>query len=396
MKRRFLTIFAAILIAASLASCGGNNEEESTSGNKINIDVEETTNSKTGNDTTEAITEDKEEETTKEQQKPVVDRYSDPGEFTYIDQNDTVYVINKGNVLPFRSGTFEYLGEFKNGTALRRTGISEDGRWSRVVVGGIEGYVATRNITTYNPNSNSFEATDLTLTAATTINVRISPNLPVGIDPTDESEVYINVAGQIFEESVIKVIAYDAVNGWYKIDYTPKEGILTDGFDYEFFIKADKSYFVETKEENATEEETTEEPAPEIVIPEGYTLQSAEGISFALPSNFASFSSNLFIGGNNVMISVLKGEYSDTYKDAFLADLASQGLTVTTSSEESMQIGDATVSVVSCTSGEGVDASNDTLICVRTSETDCVNIIVTEMGAQTDLVEVILNTLSIK
>ena len=87
MKRRFLTIFAAILIAASLASCGGGTEEESTSGNKININVEETTEEKSGNATTEEITE-KQEETTKDQQGSVVDRNSDPGEFTYIDQND--------------------------------------------------------------------------------------------------------------------------------------------------------------------------------------------------------------------------------------------------------------------------------------------------------------------
>jgi hypothetical protein len=395
MKRRFLTIFAAILIAASLASCGGGTEEESTSGNKININIEETTEEKSGNATTEEITE-KQEETTQDQQGSVVDRNSDPGEFTYIDQNDTVYVINKSNNLPFRSGTFEYLGEFKNGTALRRTGISEDGRWSRIVAGGIEGYVATRNITTYNPRANDFEPTSLTLTAAATINVRISPNLPVGIDPTDESEVYINVAGQIFEGTTVTVVAHDAVSGWYKISYTPAEGILTGEYNYEFFVKAENDYFVETKEEETTEEVTTEEPAPEIVIPEGYSLKTVEGISFALPDNITSFSSNLFIGGNNVMISVVKDTYTDTYYSDFVSEISSQVAAEGASHEETKQIGDITVAIVYCISGEGTGASFDTLICVRTSETECVNITITELGAQSDIVEVILDTLSIK
>ena len=140
MKIRFFAILAAVLVAASMASCGNGGKGETTT-DKNNIHIESSShNDKTTNEETT----EKKEETS--QKGPQVDRTSDPGEFTYVSQNDTVYVINKINNLPFRSGTFEFLGEFKNGTALQRIGISEDGRWSKVVHNGVEGYVAAQYI----------------------------------------------------------------------------------------------------------------------------------------------------------------------------------------------------------------------------------------------------------
>ena len=238
MKIRFIAILAALLLAFSITACGNNNTEESTTGDKININGEQS-----GNSTNDSNGNQNEETTSG---MPVVDRVSDPGDVTYVEKNDTVYVINKLNSVAFRGGKMESLGEFKNGDVLQRTAISEDGRWSKVTFNGVEGYIATRNLTSYNPASNNFESCELTLTVTKdkTINVRISPEVPTGIDYNDPVEVDFNVAGQIFEGHTIKVIAVDNASGWYKIEYTPASGALVAGYNYEFFIKADSSLFV--------------------------------------------------------------------------------------------------------------------------------------------------------
>ena len=240
MKIRLIAILAAILVTASMASCGnGGKGENTTEKNNINIESNSTNDKTTNEETTE-----KKEETS--QKGPTVDRESDPGEFTYVEKVDTVYVINKINSVTFRSGNFAALDEFKNGTVLQRTAISEDGRWSKVTFNGVEGYIATRNLSSYNPESNNFESCDLTLTVAKdkTLNVRISPEVPTGIDETDQVELDFNVAGQIFEGFTFKVIAVDNESGWYKIEYTPAEGTLAEGYTYEFFVKANSDYFV--------------------------------------------------------------------------------------------------------------------------------------------------------
>ena len=240
MKIKFFAIIMALILALSITACGNKNNEESTTGQKINIQEDEPKNTQ---NTTEETSNQNEETTAK---VPTVDRQSDPGEFTYVETNDTVYVINKINSVTFRSGSYAALGEFKNGTALERIAISEDGRWSKVIFNGVEGYVATRNLTSHNPKDNNFEPCDLTLTVTKdkTVNVRISPEIPTGIDTTDEDEVYFNVVAQIFEGFTFKVIAVDSELGWYKIEYAPAAGTLAEGYEYEFFVKANSDYFV--------------------------------------------------------------------------------------------------------------------------------------------------------
>lgn len=376
MKRRFCAILAAMIVAASLSACNGGKEEDTTTGDKININQEQTTDNSSENTT--SGTEDNTENT----ETPIVDKNSDPGEHSYIQKNDTVYVMNLLNALSFRSGTYEELGGFRNGDALRRIGISEDGRWSKVVVAGVEGYVATRNLTTYSPLDNGFVEHNVTLTADVTLNVRISPTFPEGVDERDDAEVHCNVAGQIFAGNTVTVIAYDEALGWYKIAYTPAEGIVADGYNFEYFVKADASYFVETKE-----------PEPTVEIPEGYKNHSVLGVSFAVPQNFDTSNPTLMIG--QAFISVEKTTFSSSYKDDFLTSLTvGQGLNVDqTSVEETTSADGSAVYVVKCVSNPGSSASYDALICIRINETECVNITVTEMGVQTNLVNVIVSTL---
>ena len=245
MKIKSIAILMALILALSITACGNRNRgNESTTDEKININGDQPND----NTTNESNTNQNEETTTK---RPTVDRESDPGEFTYIEMVDTVYVINKINSVTFRSGNFTALSEFKNGTVLQRIAISDDGRWSKVVVDGVEGYVATRNLSSYNPEDNNFEPCDLTLTVAKdkTLNVRISPEVPTGIDETDQVELDFNVAGQIFEGHTFKVVASNGE--WYKIEYTPAEGTLAAGYNYEFFVKANNDYFVSVQNNGA-------------------------------------------------------------------------------------------------------------------------------------------------
>ena len=236
MKFRFIVILAALILALSITACGNKNSgEESTTGGTININGEQP-----GNTTDASSSDQNAEETT----MPVVDRVSDPGEFTYVEKNDTVYVINKLNSVAFR-------GEFKNGDVLQRIAISEDGRWSKVIFNGVEGYIATRNLTSYNPTSNNFEACDLTLTVAKdkSVRIRISPEVPTGIDYNDPIEVDFNVAALIGDGQTVKVVASNGE--WYKIEYTPADGVLAAGYNYEFFVKADSTVFVSTQNNGA-------------------------------------------------------------------------------------------------------------------------------------------------
>ena len=395
MKKTISMILAALLIAASLASCRGSNEENTTEGNKININTNQTTEENDSDITEDNTVEKTEENSSEAETDKVVDKNSDPGEHEYIQQNDIIIVMTPGNVLPFRSGSFEYIGEFTNGTMLRRIAISEDGRWSKIVVGDIEGYVATRNVTTYNPADNGFTEFDTAYTAAVTINVRIYPGFPEG---ADNSESLCNLAGQIAEGSLIEIVAYDETLGWYKINYTPAEGVLSGDYAYEFFIKADDSYFVETKEEETTEEVTTEEPEPDVIIPDGYTEHIVHGISFAIPTGFGSFSNGtMLMGGSNKMITISKKDFSESYKNDFTDSLAKQGLTISSTETDQTTVGEYTVYIVSCVSNpESSSPSYDSLVCVKTSDTECVNIIITEMGSKSDIVDVIVETLIVK
>ena len=244
MKIKFFAIIMAIILALSITACGNkNNNEDSTTDNKININGEQTGDNASNSNQNEEATSD----------MPVVDRVSDPGDVTYVAKNDTVYVINKLNSVAFRGGKMESLGEFKNGDVLQRTAISEDGRWSKVTFNGVEGYIATRNLSSYNPASNNFEPCDLTLTVAKdkTINVRISPEVPTGIDYKDPIELDFNVAGQVSEGYTFKVVASNGE--WYKVEYTPASDALLDAdeYNYEFFIKIDNSLFVSTQNNGA-------------------------------------------------------------------------------------------------------------------------------------------------
>ena len=221
MTRKIIAIFAALLIAASLCACNnGNNETEETTGNKIDI------NGSDENDTNEDSNEtNKNNSSTSE--------IGDPGEYSYTQCNETVYVNNPNSALTLRSAEYEDMGSIPHGTALTRTGVStdEDNYWSKVTYEGETYYVASKFITDVsisNPDE-GFEPVNKTVVVnkqTGSLNIR---NLP-----TKTGSIVIGYA-QAGEN--IKVVAENTTSGWYKVEFvaydstTPTYGYIKSGAD---------------------------------------------------------------------------------------------------------------------------------------------------------------------
>ena len=217
MTRKFIAIFAAILLTASLCACNGStgDGEETTGGNKINIGTEAA--SGTAADGTEAESEESEEATTEA-----------AVEITFSEQKDTVYVIHSSNQVHLRSepnmldGTQK--GVVANGTELQRIAISSDGAWSKVVYDGAEYYIGTACITTLKDLDAGFTAVSKTLTLTGSLYVRIAPSM-------DNEAI-----DTLYKGDVVTVVAENTETGWYKVTF--------DGtYASEGYIVSDAKYF---------------------------------------------------------------------------------------------------------------------------------------------------------
>ncbi len=237
MARKILAILLALFIVTSFCACN-NGEENTTDGNTIDISTEDP------NDTGDSDDSDTETDDTS--------AGADPGELDYTELTGTVYVVNPSAAVALRDGEYTWLAEVKSGTELQRIAISTNERWSKVIYDGEEVYIATRNLTTYNADDNDFSEVSKTLVAKVAINVRVTPQVPDGTK--NDAESALNVVGQIAVGAEVKVVAEDAELGWYKIEFAPADGFeiaeTVEGYSYEFFIKADPSFFeAETKAE---------------------------------------------------------------------------------------------------------------------------------------------------
>lgn len=218
MTRKFIAIFAAILLTTSLCACNGTSGdgEETTGGNKINIgtEAESDTGAEEGSETDTA---ESEEATTEAEV-----------EITFSEQKDTVYVIHSSNQVHLRSepnmldGTQK--GVVANGTELQRIAISSDGAWSKVVYDGAEYYIGTACITTLKDLDAGFTATSKTLTLAGSLYVRIAPSM-------DNEAI-----DTLYKGDVVTVVAENTETGWYKVTF--------DGtYASEGYIVSDAKYF---------------------------------------------------------------------------------------------------------------------------------------------------------
>ena len=223
MIKKILALVLVLLMSVALFACNNAGEEEATSDSKINVGEESAAEGETG---AEVVT------------GPAAGTTADdPGEYTYSQCNETVYVNNPGSAVTLRTETYEAKGSIAHGTSLQRIGVSTDteGYWSKVIYNEETFYVATKFLTTYNINNidEGFVAIDKIVVVndeTGSLNIR---NIP-----TFEGSAVIGwaIAGE-----QTKVVAENATTGWYKVEFTPY-GSTEKAFGY---IKSGADNFVQ-------------------------------------------------------------------------------------------------------------------------------------------------------
>ncbi len=235
MNKKFIAIISAvalivaIILVASFAACNdSNNPNETDSSNQVDLPgdgTEDSDESDSGNTAPSEI--------------------GDPGEYSYNDCNETVYVNNPGSAVTLRSETYEDCGSIPHGTELKRTGLSTDDAnyWSEVVYDGETYYIASKFLTDIENPDDGFVAVDkIVIVNEQTGSLRIR-NLPTFVGSA--------VIGWAKAGEETKVIAENTETGWYKVEFTAYGGEKMTGY-----IKSGADNFV--PDEDATVESDSE------------------------------------------------------------------------------------------------------------------------------------------
>ena len=245
MSRKLFAILMALIIAASLVACNGNDTEEPTGGKKE-------TSAET---TTEATTD---EQATNEEGETVgtaaPTEIGDPKDYTYTECDQAVYVNNPDSAVTLRSADYEAKGSVAHGTELRRIGLSTDeaNYWSKVIYNEKEYYVATKFLTTLKDADEGFVAVDKIVVVN-----EMTGSLNIRNLPTFEGSAIIGYALAGVETHVI---AENTETGWYKIEFIPygsqekAVGYIKSGADN--FVKAETEAATDVTTEGATEAAT--------------------------------------------------------------------------------------------------------------------------------------------
>ena len=172
----------------------------------------------------------------------------DPGEYQYTACNETVYVSSSAATL--RSENYEAMGSVAQGTALVRTGISNDenGYWSRVTYEGETYYVASKLLTDIADANEGFVAVNKTVVVnekTGSLNIRSLPS-------TKGSEII----GYAIAGVEITVLAENTTTGWYKVQFVAYSGETMTGY-----IASDAKYFEGAKDESSKAESSVESEA---------------------------------------------------------------------------------------------------------------------------------------
>lgn len=251
MKTKIAIILAALLIAASMTSCGnGKKNDETTQSNKTDINIEA---SESGNKS-ENVTEGENETTSPSGNVTTPDKIGNPGEYSYttLETAEKIQVLSATGAATLRTADYAALTSVPNGTQLDRVGISNgaNGFWSQVVYNGETCYIASHLVTTILDLDDGFVDVNKTVT-------KNDGSLKVRVAPDVNSEVigYIN-AGQ-----KVVVVAENTTTGWYKISFIPY-GATEATIGY---IASNPEYYeTEVATTGATETtEVTEEAASE-------------------------------------------------------------------------------------------------------------------------------------
>lgn len=129
----------------------------------------------------------------------------------FKDVNETVYATENCNIRKSYSTSSDKLGQVKKGTAIKRTGIADNG-WSRIEYNGKVAYISSKYITSTEPKQEEVKITDVneTLYAAQNCNLRKSWS-------TDSDKAGYLTKGQ----EVTRTGVTD--NGWSRIKYNNQE-----------------------------------------------------------------------------------------------------------------------------------------------------------------------------
>ena len=219
MSRKLLAILMALIVSASLVACN-NEEEETTENNDINVptqsesEKESETEGKNNNgetDTAEAVT-------------GAPSEIGDPGDYSYTECDQLVYVNNPNSAVTLRTEDYKAKGSVAHGTELRRIGLSTDeaNYWSKVIYEEKEYYVATKFLTTLKDADEGFVEVDKVV-----IVNEITGSLNIRNLPTFDGSAIIGYALAGVET---KVIAENTETGWYKIEFVAYGGEKTVGY----------------------------------------------------------------------------------------------------------------------------------------------------------------------
>ena len=228
-----VAIILVIALAATLAACNPTEPDPNEGGSQAELPSESESGSGNGGSTT----------------------IGDPGEYSYTACNETVYVSSSAATL--RSAEYEACGSIAQGTALVRTGISNDeaGYWSRVTYEGETYYVASKLLTDIaDPNEGFVDVNKTVVVNEKTgsLNIRTLPT-------TKGSEII----GYAVAGTEITVLAENTTSGWYKIQFVAYSGETMTGY-----IAADAKYFEGAEEESSSNSESKAE-AENNQAPEG-------------------------------------------------------------------------------------------------------------------------------
>ena len=232
MIKKILALLLVLLLSVALFACADNEEEQTTGSGSINVEGTD--------DDTSTETEGEETGSEIETNKAEVE-IGDPGEYSYSECNETVYVNNPGSAVTLRTAAYEPKGSVAHGTELKRIGLSTDeaNYWSKVLYQENEYYVATKFLTTMQNPDAGFEEVSKTVV----VNEQTG-SLKIRNIPTMESSTVIGYANAGKD---VKVIAENTETGWYKIEFVNADGETVKGY-----IASDAKYFVSKKAETET------------------------------------------------------------------------------------------------------------------------------------------------
>ncbi len=233
MSRKFLAILSALLIAASLCACNNDGEEETTD-NIINIGGDETGSENESNDGTQIT-------------PPVIDG-KNPGDYSYEEKNDKIYVLAPSGALNLRTGDYEIKTSVTTGTELKRIAISTDGVWSKILYEGEELYVNNKYTTTLADLDDGFTAIEKTLVSVGSLKIHIAP------EEDYDWQIEVKIVGWFTEGEEIKVVAVNEETGYYKVEFTPY-GSEETAFGY---ITSNPKYFEDEAEADTNAGNDTE------------------------------------------------------------------------------------------------------------------------------------------